>query len=435
LKLFNSNFLVGRGANGSVGIFIIKPDGTLDFMPEKMFKLLTENLLVDDRFDPRYGDAPVAGHIWWLAEEKRHTRTLVFKPTGDVAPDEWNLWTGFAIKPKKGRKLVQRLLHHIKNVICRGDEAKFEYLIRWCAFAVQHPDQPAETVIVMKSNKQGSGKSTLPQVLCDIFGARHSTMIHDKRRLLSNFNDWMEPMAFLCGEEILFKNDHAALDRMKAMITGSTFQLERKYGAVWQVESHLHLMLTSNHDLPVRLGSADRRYFVLDVAEDHVGDKTYWDRLYSDLDKGGRAEFLNYLLTYPLGGWHPRELLKTAEATEAQKASAPPHVQWLQAVIDEEWIEVDDKRTYSLPQQEERRLFVEKPDLYRAYSKFCRAHGMRADEYNVFGGHCRTFFGEEVRPRLEGQQSGVERKRRPRGFNIPDGDTLARKIDEELGTA
>jgi hypothetical protein len=45
----------------------------------------------------------------------------------------------------------------------------------------------------------------------------------------------------------------------------------------------------------------------------------YWDQLYGDLDKGGRAEFLNYLLTYPLGDWHPRELLKTAEATEAQK--------------------------------------------------------------------------------------------------------------------
>jgi hypothetical protein len=430
LELFNANFLIGRGANGSVGIFAIKPNRTLDFMPDKMFTLLTDNLLVGDYDDPRWEryDGHVPGNLWWRGHPKRHTRTLVFKPKGDVSLAEWNLWTGFAITPKKGRKLMQPLLRHIKEIICRNNEAKFDYLIRWCAFAVQHPDQPAETVPVMKSNKQGPGKSTLPQVLCDIFGDRHSAMIDDKKRLLSNFNDWMEPMAFICGEEILFKNDHAALDRMKSMITGKTFQLERKYGAVWQVDSHLHMMLTSNHDLPVRLGAADRRYFVLDVAEDRVGDRAYWTKLYGALDAGGRAEFLHYLLTYPLGDWHPRDLLKTAEAVEAQRASAPPHIQWLQAVIDEEEIEVDDKLTYPLGG------FVSTPDLYRAYSKFCRAHGMRADEYNVFGQLCTKFFGEKVRRTLQGMTTHREAAQRPWGYTTPHATDLARKIDQDLGT-
>jgi hypothetical protein len=112
----------------------------------------------------------------------------VFKPQGDLTDGEYNLWHGFAIKPKKGRKLMQPLLHHTKEIICRNDDAKFDYLIRWLASAVQHPEQPAETVVVLKSTKHGTGKTTLGRVMLDIFGPRHSAEVGDKQQVVGRFS-------------------------------------------------------------------------------------------------------------------------------------------------------------------------------------------------------------------------------------------------------
>jgi hypothetical protein len=426
LKLFNSNFLIGKEASGSVGIFRIKPDGTLDFMPEQQFKLLTENLLVDDRLDPRY-DGLVPGHIWWRGATGRHTRTLVFKPHGELEGDEWNIWAGFAIKPKKSRKLMQPLLRHIEQVICRGDPQKLEYLIRWLAFCVQHPDCPAETVIVLKSTRQGSGKSTLGEVLCAMFGRRHSAMVQDKTYLVGKFNDWLEGMSFVCAEEILWKNDYVTIDKLKGMVTGRTLQVERKYSAVRQVENHLHLMLTSNHELPVALGVGDRRYVIYDVSDEHANDRAWFGRIWCDLKAGGLAQFLDYLQTYPLGSWHPRELLKTAETVVAQHQSASAFIQWLQACIEADCI-IGNGNNYPLGS------FVESQYLREAYTKFCKEHGLHPDAPNIFGQHCLKFFEPHrpAHPMHEIVMAGGKTTRRPRGYNIPSGDALALKIEASL---
>ena len=197
---------------------------------------------------------------------------------------------------------------------------------------MQNPDKHPGVIIVLKSRKQGTGKSTLGVVMLRIFG-QHGALIDDSERLLGRFNDWLEPISFILAEEILWAGDHKTADKLKSRVTADTVQIERKGGAIRDIPNRLHIMMTTNHDHAVAAGVGDRRDVVYDVSDERACDKNWFDPIYQDLDDGSTSEFLYFLQNVKLGEWHPRQILKTAEATEQQRMTGDSICQWSQACI------------------------------------------------------------------------------------------------------
>ncbi len=199
LELMNSHYLIGK-SDQEVHIFRIKDDGTLTFTPGDQFNLDVANIFVPS--SKKEEDKPV--DKFWKQSRRRHERKIVFKPGDTVGADEFNLWRGFGVEPRKGWQKQRRLVKHIWEVICRCDKEKFKYLMRWLAWAVQNPDKHPGTIIVLKSRREGTGKSTLGAVMLKIFGQQHGALIDESDRLLGRFNDWVEPVSFILAEEILW---------------------------------------------------------------------------------------------------------------------------------------------------------------------------------------------------------------------------------------
>ena len=462
IDLLNSHYLIGKSEQ-EVAIFRIRDDGLLTFTPPEQFKLDVANIFVQ----PATRSAKsIPVEKYWKESPFRHQRVIVFKPTGAVKASEFNLWRGFAVEPRAGWQQIRRLLRHILKVICRGDKGKFKYLLRWLAWAVQNPDKQAGVVIVLKSRKQGTGKSTLGVVMLNIFG-QHGALIDDSDRLLGRFNDWVEPVSFILAEEILWAGDHKAADKLKSRVTADTFQIERKNGAIRQIPNRLHLMMTTNHDHAVSAGAGDRRNAVYDVSDEHACDKAWFDALYDDLDHGGVGQFLRFLQNVKLDDWHPRQILKTAEATEQQRMSGDSVSQWSQACVEADAI-IGDPR-HGEPQHDLGKRIASE-DLREAYTGFCKQHGVRAANQEVFGKACVEMFGPrqrlstvvvratthtvedtgapdeadatldlgtaalaEPRQPVERGSATAREKRRPWGYDVPDGETWQGKIDGRLG--
>ena len=284
------------------------------------------------------------------------------------------------------------MLRHIRTIICRKDKAKFKYLIRWLAWLVQHPDKHPETVIVLKSRKQGTGKSTLGLVMLEIFGKSHGAIVDDKERLMGRFNDWIEPMSFILAEEILWAGDHRTADKLKSMITAPTNQIERKGGAVRHIPNRLHIIMTTNHDHAVSAGVGDRRNVVFDVSDERACDKTWFTPLYRDLNDGGTSEFLHFLQNLKLGDWHPREVLKTAEATEQQRMSGDSVSQWSQFCIDADAI-IGGRGSYGSETTHDLGTPISARALRDAYNGFCTQNSLRQISQEAFGKACTDMFG------------------------------------------
>jgi Family of unknown function (DUF5906) len=417
LELINSHYFIGKD-NKQIGIFRVNDSGTIAFTAPEQLKLDLDNILV------KKGDGKIKGDKFWREHPHRRQCKIVFKLGGNAEPGEYNLWRGFPIQARMGWNKQYRLLQHIREVVCRCDHAKFKYLMRWLAFLVQHPDRLPGTVIVLKSRAEGTGKSTVGAVMLKIFGSHHSALVDDKERIVGRFNDWLEPMCFILAEEILWAGDRKSTDKLKSRITAPQMPMERKNGAVWQADNHLHVVMTTNHDHAVAAGVGDRRYVVYDVSDEHANDKSWFDPLYRDLDNGGANEFLWLLQNLRLGDWHPRQIIKTAEATEQQRMSADSVSEWAQACIEAERV-IGGRLYWPEPDLGQH---VSSDVLRQNYADFCKQHGLRAVTGQNFGRACTQMFGARTRT-----SSPNSAGKRPWGYDVPDGATWQGKLDARLG--
>ena len=417
LRLLNSHFFVAD-VKGAAQIACVGDDGAFTYMPTRDFSLKIRNIFV--RVSDNQGKTKkVSGEKFWLEHRDRQVRKIIFDPkapAGAAVAGQFNLWRGFAIEPKKGWNKQRRLWKHIRQVICRREKAKLRYLMFWLAWAVQNPDKTPETVIVLKSNLQGTGKSTLSYVMRTIFGS-HAHVIADKERLLGRFNANLETACFICAEEMIWAGDRGTADALKSLITGDSLTLEVKNGARWEIPNRLHFIMTTNHDHAIHAGARDRRFFVLDVDPAKAQNSGWFDPLYRDLDDGGRAEFLYFLQNLNLGEWHPRKLPKTAEAMEQQKMSADSVIQWAQACIDNDALvneyNFDSHKLNS---------WIPTNALYESYKKHGKNHPV---SYNTFGKALTDMFGPPKRPK-----DGNDRKR---GYFVPDANEWQKLLDARLG--
>jgi hypothetical protein len=296
---------------------------------------------------------------------------------------------------------------------------------------VQHPDQHPGTIIVLKSRKQGTGKSTLGVVMLRIFGA-HGALIDDSGRLLGQFNDWIEPICFILAEEILWAGDHKTTDKLKSRITADTFQIERKHGGIRQIPNRLHCLMTTNHDHAVAAGARDRRNVVYEVLDDKAGDNRWFDRIYRDLDDGGAGEFLDFLLNLQLGDWHPREVLKTAETVEQQRMSGDSISQWAQACIEADEVIGAPRGLHGNVVTHSLGSTISTEALREAYAGFCRQNSLRPVSTDGFGKACAEMFGPRVRlPAQPNTATGGSV--RPWGYPVPTGTIWQGKLDARLG--
>jgi hypothetical protein len=154
-------------------------------------------------------------------------------------------------------------------------------------------------------------------------------------------------------------------------------------------------------------------------------DKAWFDPLYRDLEAGGTNEFLWFLQNIQLGDWHPRQIIKTAEATEQQRMSADTVSQWSRACIDADAIIGNSQGSCAVTHDLGTTITFEK--LREAYAGYCRQQGLRAVNVEVLGKTCTEMFGS--RKRLKAQDSN----RRPWGYDVPDGNNWQAKLDERLG--
>jgi hypothetical protein len=424
----NSWFLVSE-RDGEVGIYRIEGDGALTYLAMEHFKLLLANLLVDVSSLHQQPSSKLIGiDTFWLRHPQRRTcRKIVFEPGGEIGDDEYNLWRGFAVTPRRGYQKQRRLLQHILRIICRGNKTKFKYLMKWLAWAVQNPHRAAEVVLVLMSDTEGSGKSTLGKVMLAIFGPRHGLLVDDKEQLLGQFNSHLETVCFICGEEVLWAGDPRSADALKSRITASVIPIDEKYRQRRQVPNRLHVMLTTNHTWAISAGVHARRYFVVEVSDEVAQDKCWFDTLYRDLEAGGIEEFLDLLLSLKLGTWHPRQVPKTDELVEQQVLSAGSIEQWLLACADLDTIAVGTRTPYSSPSNLGCEISTQ--TLYDAYCEYAnRRSGTRVESLTAFGRLLTKMLGPSRR--MPAQSSG----RRPPGYFVPDSAALRLAVHGHLKT-
>lgn len=274
--------------------------------------------------DPQKGPKFMPLGHWWLSNpNRRYYDTIVFAPNKEIQ-GVYNLWRGFAVDARPGN--CDLFLEHIRVNICRGNQEHYDYMIRWMARAVQHPDSPGHTAIVLRGN-QGTGKSFFAKTFGSLWG-RHFLQVSDPKHLVGSFNAHLRDCVVLFGDEAFYAGDKKHESILKTLVTEETIMIEGKGVDAEAAPNYVHLILASNNQWVVPAGADDRRYFVLDVGHDRRQDTSYFRAITDQMNNGGREALLHMLMTLDLKEFNIRSVPRTTALQEQKILSLAPEEEW-----------------------------------------------------------------------------------------------------------
>lgn len=264
---------------------------------------------------------------WKHSPRRRIYDRVIFAPGGYAGGGGrvLNLWTGMAIAP--ARRRCMRMLRHMFRVICRRNRGLFEYLMDWMALLVQKPEVLPGTALLLQSEREGTGKSTVANWVVEWFGP-HAQMVSDPEHVVGKFNAHLETCVALVVNEPPFAGDHGTARKLKAMITEPKLLVEAKFKTPHLVDNHVHIIITTNERWAVSAGSGARRFVVFDVDDCKAGDHAYFHALHTEAEAGGKAGLLHLLMSRDISKFNPRDIPITEALREQQRMSAGSEYQW-----------------------------------------------------------------------------------------------------------
>ena len=171
----------------------------IKFLTESAFDLWHANQYVP------YGEKKVPLAKYWLRHpQRRQYEGIVFAPGREV-PSHYNLWHGFAVKPRPGD--CSRFLAHLKDNVCCGNE---DYPTGWSDGSPTSPNNPEEktgTSLVLRG-KMGTGKTKVGEVFGSLLGP-HYVPVSDPRYVTGRFNSHLVSCLLLHCDEAFWAGDHA----------------------------------------------------------------------------------------------------------------------------------------------------------------------------------------------------------------------------------
>ncbi len=302
---------------------------------------------------------PIAKSRLWLANPRRRQyRTVDFAP-GVEDSTSLNLWTGWAVQPKKGN--CDAWLELLRMVICGGDDVVFRWLLHWFANILREPRDKSFTCPVI-IGEEGAGKSLMLRYFGRILGYGYTVATNDDH-IHGKFNRHLASTLLLHSEEALYAGDKRHAGIIRSLITDETRIFEQKGIDAKQVRNYLRLVLTSNdmHAAPARPG--DRRYSVI-LMEDRKLSNKLKDAVVAELDGDGPAALHQHLLDMKYDPAIPRLNLKNEALIQMKSANFSPVEAWWYDALYEGCVLPAYLAWATIPEQEPWPHTVAGPALY-----------------------------------------------------------------------
>jgi Family of unknown function (DUF5906) len=309
-------------APGSASVYVSRAD-FLPIQDQDLKRRLAGEVVhtrtVDDK--PAYETA----FNFWTGHAQRHVYRRVAFTNKPLGADVYNLYRGLGVTPREGK--CERVLAHVREVICSGNTADAEAMLKLLAWQVQNIGEPSRIITILKSAKQQAGKGILlGELMLKIYGpSGFSASTTDQ--VLGRFNDAIRGRAFVFMDEVLFAGDRRSADALKSLSTSTAHGIETKGLPVIQCPVGVNLWLASNHENAAFIEEHDARYWALDISEHRVGDTAYFAELMREIDNGGREAFAHYLINLDVRDFVPsRDVPKdNAAKREMIKRSINPY--------------------------------------------------------------------------------------------------------------
>ena len=166
------------------------------------------------------------------------------------------------------------------------DDDRLE-LMRWCATLIARPEVRITYGVLLISENQGVGKSTLGEaILAPLLGRWNVSTPSEHDVVNSDFNGWLAHKRLAIVHEIYSGQTKKPYNRLKSIITDPVVEVNKKYIEPYTLENWCHIFACSNSFQPLHLDDEDRRWMVPGVTE-ILKPEEWWRELHHWLKGDG----------------------------------------------------------------------------------------------------------------------------------------------------
>lgn len=169
---------------------------------------------------------------------------------------------------------------------------------RWCATLIAKPSVRMEYGMLLVSEAQGIGKTTLGSaVLAKLVGDHNVGYPTEKTITDGTFTDWIAQKRLIIVNEIYSGHSWKAYNTLKTYITDKDINVNAKYRQPYTIENWAHIIACSNSMRALRMEEDDRRWYYPEVAEVRwPADK--FRAFHRWLNSGGLGIILSWAIKY-----------------------------------------------------------------------------------------------------------------------------------------
>lgn len=194
--------------------------------------------------------------------------TLEYIPgAGDIVGHAFNTFKDVSVLAMEGIDTTI-FLDHVRDNLCNGNVAYYEYLMKWLAHLVQKPwERPLTGISIIGG--QGTGKGIFIDIIARMLGGRRNANTTASAKDTKSFNTAVGSKLLVVFDEATFSGDHEQSDFMKKLVTEPFVRIEPKGIDAYEVANYARCFITSNNmesSTPADIGA--RRWLIIECKND-----------------------------------------------------------------------------------------------------------------------------------------------------------------------
>lgn len=262
----------------------------------------------------------------------------------------------------------EKMLYHIKYIICGNDEELYKYVIGWLAWIIQHPEIKHETCLLLQGI-EGCGKNKFVEIVKRILGETVCFDTYNIDDIIGGFNSQLSGKLLIIGDELVGYAGFKKSDFIKGMLTSPNISITKKGVDTIAEKSFQRYIFTTNNDETLRISNNDRRICIIGVLDDMKGNYTYFSALTAEMDDLDNIKCLyDYLANYDISNYDFRKAPETALKTETINNQLDDIYNWFTDYVDELKICGNE-------------ILIKSKEAYESYSEYTNKF-MRRKDFN-----------------------------------------------------
>jgi hypothetical protein len=166
-------------------------------------------------------------------------------------------------------------------------ERERKQVARWCATLIARPEIRMVYALLLVSERQGMGKSTLGErILAPLVGMNNVGFPGERDIVESGFNDWVANKRLIVVGEIYTGHSFKSYNILKHYLTDKSIRVNEKFQRPYTIENWVHMVACSNSKKALRVEESDRRWFYPTLSE-VPWKREKWGEFYQWLSSGG----------------------------------------------------------------------------------------------------------------------------------------------------